>query len=165
MNYITHNALYLRLITAQVFPISVTYISCHSTGELCEVLFLPRPTFLSVLPVTTDLCVRPRTVYLTLWFSAACPCDLISGLSTTSPVCRLPRPKPGNRLWVWSCLHYPCRWYLIFACLTLSLIKAANGSPCLRPFVTLCFVFFSSKVNLVKPWEHFVFVKCFFFFF
>ncbi len=35
-------------------------------SELCEVLFLPRPTFLSVLPVTTDLCVRPRTVYLTL---------------------------------------------------------------------------------------------------
>ncbi len=117
------------------FP-SLWPIKLPLNRQLCEVLFLPaRPTFLSVLPVTTDLCVRPRTVYLTLWFSAACPCDLISGLSTTSPVCRLPRPKPGNRLWVWSCLHYPCRWYPIFACLTLSLIKAANGSPCLRPFV------------------------------
>ncbi len=29
--------------------------------------------------------------------------------------------------------------------------------------IRLCFVFFLHKVNLEKPWEHFLFVKCFFF--
>ncbi len=28
--------------------------------------------------------------------------------------------------------------------------------------IRLCFVFFLFKVNLEKPWEHFLFVKCFF---
>ncbi len=67
-----------------------THLSSTLTCTHCEVLFLPRLTFLSVLPGILIFRVRPRTVYLTLWFSAACPCDLISGLSTTSPVCRLP---------------------------------------------------------------------------
>ncbi len=66
------------------------------------------------------------------------PCDslppalviwLISRLSITSPVCRLPRPKPGKRLWVWTCLYYPCRCCLIFACLTLPFNKSCKWIP------------------------------------
>ncbi len=34
---------------------------------------------------------------------------------------------------------------------------------CNGKVIRLCFIFFFHKVNLEKPWEHFLFVKCFFF--
>ncbi len=152
MNCISHNALYLRLIAAQVFLISVVYISCHPPGTLCEVLFYPSYTSEHLSWYYWS------SVYdqgLFIW-----PCDsLPPALVIWSLDCLLLLLSAAcldlslvKRLWVWTCLYHPCRCYLIFACLTLSFNKSCKWihmPQTLRYRMSQCNADFTNK-NLIE---------------
>ncbi len=105
----------LRLITCTGVYHLLLYLSSIFTHTLCEVLFLPRLTFLSVSPVFLwSFCVWPWIVWrllilcrLPLWSCflelcfAACP--------DSCPVLFLSL----------FCLWYTCRCHFTIACLTL----------------------------------------------
>ncbi len=143
-HYTNHTAVTNHSFVLIVLPhlhLIHTHLHTHLSSTLpckhCEVLFLPRLTFLSVIyPAICYLCLTPDCPTLELW-TCACDPDFCLVLFTSLP-----------------CLWYSCFCPLTFACLILSIKHlTAHGSTCLWSVITEDFAKdeSSSKDDVTPP--------------